>query len=92
MGSVFISVAILQSNLARPGRAREVYSAVFHNLLKTIITHKDNQHQVQEQKQVTNGWKQCTVFIQENAVDFHNEVQCTVQSLEVECVAVNELQ
>lgn len=91
MGSVFISAAILQNNLARPRRAREVYTAVLHNLLKTIIIHEDNQHQVEYEQQVTNGWKQCIMFIQENVAYLHNEVQCSVQSLEVECVAVNAL-
>lgn len=31
------------------------------------------------------------MFTQENVAYLHNEVQCSVQSLEVECVAVNAL-
>jgi hypothetical protein len=41
---------------------------------------------------VTNEGKQHIMVIQGNIVYLHNEVECTVQSLEVVCVTMNILQ
>ena len=92
MENLFISAAILLNNLVIPRRVREVYTVVLSNLFETIIIHKGNQAQVEQEQQVTNEGKQHIMVIQGNIVYLHNEVECTVQSLEVVCVTMNILQ